>query len=237
MRRRPRQFRRTIGLQQHDVRLRREELRHLEQRRRKDDRRREQERKARGVLVIEVAEQSRDHRDARTRNARQQRERLRDADNEARRIAQLLDRLIGLRRLAACWRRRNASPANITKPLMIKNERGRRRRAEEPPHRNLEDDAEDADRNRADDEQPADSFVAIVAQTAAHDARDERANDRVPFRAIEHDQRERRSQVQDDDKGEKRRVRAIDVVPVQQRRNQDRVPQARDREEFAHALQ
>ena len=101
----------------------------------------------------------------------------------------------------------------------------------------LEDEAENPDRDRSDDQQPADALVAVVAQAAAHDAGDERAHDRVPLRAIEDDQRQRRAEMQHDDEGEKRRARAIDVVPVQQRRDEDRVAEARDRKELADALQ
>ena len=116
-------------------------------------------------------------------------------------------------------------------------ERRRRRRAEQPPDRNLEDEAQDADRNRGDDEPPTDAFVAIVAQATANDARDERAHDRIPLRAIEDDQRQRRAEVQHDDKRQKRRAGAIHVVPAEHGRHQNRVAEARNRKQLAHALE
>ena len=141
-------------------------------------------------------------------------ERLREADEEARGIAQPFDRLA--RRAPS---RRVLTPAQRFagkhhQAVDDQEQRGGRRRAEEPPHRMLEDDAEDPDRNRADDEQPADALVAVVAQCArarrcATSARTIAAHSR----AIEDEQRERRPEMQHDDEGEKRRARAVDVAP------------------------
>ena len=163
--------------------LGREELRHLEQRRRQDHRRREQERKTRRVFVIEIAEQAGDHRDARARDARQQRQPTAPAPtNTLWRVAQTFDRLIRARPPACCAaaqrfaQRTSRAPLTARKIAAGAGEAKSRRTGASKMH------AEDADRYRADDEQPADALVAIVAQPAAHDARDEGARRCAPTR-------------------------------------------------------
>src|SRR5580658_2888912 len=101
----------------------------------------------------------------------------------------------------------------------------------------LEDDAQQSDRNRRDYEQPSGSLVGVGAQSTENDAARERSHDRVPLRSIEDDQCKRGSQMQHDDECQKRSTRPIDVVPVQQCRNEDRMTQARDRKELADSLQ
>ncbi len=155
---------------------------------------------------------------------------------EARRIAEPFDRFVGPSdRRALAPSERLAGEHH--QPVRDQESRGRRGRAEESPHGTFEDDAENADRDGADDEKPADALVFVVAQLAPRDARDEGADDRTPFRAVEDDQRDRRAEVQDDDERKKRLTRTIDVVPLKKRRNQDRMSEARHGEEFADALQ
>ena len=101
----------------------------------------------------------------------------------------------------------------------------------------LERHTQDSHRNRADDEKPADSLVALVAQPSAHDAGSERAHDCRPLRAVEDDQRERRAEMEHDDETEKRRRGAVDVAPPEHRRNENRVSETGDRKKFADALQ
>jgi hypothetical protein len=88
------------------------------------------------------------------------------------------------------------------------------------PHRRFEDHAEDADRNRADDQAPADGLLTIGrVELPTRDARDERFDDGDPFVAVEYEQRDRRAQMQHDDECQKRRIGTIDVVPAEHGRN------------------
>jgi hypothetical protein len=110
------------------------------------------------------------------------------------------------------------------------------RASKELTNRIFENDAEQADRHSADDEQPSKSLVRIRANLTANDALNERPHDSNPRIPVENHERERRAQMQYGDKSEKRWIGTVDIVPLQHCGDEDGLAEAAYREQFAYAL-
>jgi hypothetical protein len=130
-------------------------------------------------------------------------------------------------------------------------EDGRRQRlGEDRAEDVLEREAGDAHRDRGDDDQPGQALVGVAGDEAPGaqrrtDGAQEAADDADPVLAEEHEQRDRGGAVQRDDVGqvERRLARGLRGLGDQRlpasaepRRHEDRVPEARDREQLGDAL-
>ena len=105
------------------------------------------------------------------------------------------------------------------------------------PERVLEQKAENPRGDRADDEQPAELRVGVVrADPAVAQAPPEPFQDPHPVAPEEEEQDDRSRQMSRDEEGDEVLVVLVDI-PAESLRDDDAVPEARDREELGHALE
>ena len=101
----------------------------------------------------------------------------------------------------------------------------------------LEQQPENAGRDRADDEQPAELRVGVVGRDPAIAQRpSEPPEDPHPVAPEEEEQHDRRRKMRRDEEREEELVVLMDV-PADEPREDDAVAEARDGEELGHALQ
>ena len=101
----------------------------------------------------------------------------------------------------------------------------------------LEEETQDAGRDGADDQQPAELGVGVVGADLALRQRARRGRRRSsPVAPEEAEQDERRRQMRQHEERQEGIAAPVDR-PVQDRRDEDRVPEARNREQLGDPLQ
>jgi len=121
-------------------------------------------------------------------------------------------------------------------PLMIRNTARGAGIAEQRLHRLLEEEPGKSDRDGAEDEAPTQPLLRRPLHSPGDGAADDRPYDRPPVAPEIDDQGGRRPNMQEDNKRQERRVVLVDR-PAQQLGEDDRVPEAADREELGDALE
>ncbi len=122
-------------------------------------------------------------------------------------------------------------------PIQSEKDRRRLRRGEDAAQLVLEQQAEDAGGDRADDEQPAELRVGVIRIDAAVPKRAaDSFQDPCPVAPEEGEQHERGRKVGRNQEREEVLVVLVDV-PAEQPRQDHAVPEARDREQLGDALQ
>src|SRR5919197_1308932 len=108
---------------------------------------------------------------------------------------------------------------------------------EQRAQRMLEQQAEQPGGDRADDEQPREPRVGVAGRDLpVAQAAPKAAEDAPPLRQEEEEEHQRSREVRGDQEGEEIRLLLVQV-PAEQLREDDRVAEARDREQFGDALQ
>lgn len=203
-----------------------EQLRQLEHARGKNDRRTEQERKLRGLLRSQPGHIAGDHRQPAAREARDQRADLREAHEE-----RLLERHLLRRLMRAAALNPIADPQQHA--VDDQCDRNDPQVVEHALDALLEQQPDDAGRDRADDQRPHHVPVIVLAPA---ELREETADQRNPALTEVPQQRERRTQMQRNEKWQQLRRVLVDMH-AEQRRHEQRVAEAADGEQFGDALQ
>src|SRR6266550_7275659 len=233
----PRAQRRDERLTPDPVPLRTEQLRQFEDGRGTDDRGRQQERKTRGVLVRETHDEPSAHGRARAGEPGDEGDRLGGTDDEG-----LRERHLPSDSLVIVLVRLRRSPAESLRaeekdPVEHQEERRGLWRCEQSAKGMLEEEAENSRRDRADDEEPAELRIPVLGvDTAVAQAAPEPAQDPHPVAPEEAEQNDRGRQMSRDEEGDEVIVVLVDV-PAEQAREDDAVPEARDGEQLADALE
>lgn len=203
-----------------------EQLGQFKHARREDDRRAEQEREFRGLLCGQAGRVARNHRQAAARKAGNQRADLRETDEKRLLECQLLGRPM-----------RAAALDTIADPQQHavddQCDRNDPQIVEHAFDALLEQQPDDARRNRADDQRPHQMPVVVLAPA---EMREEPADQRDPARAEIPEQRERGAQMQRNEKRQQLRRVLVDMH-AEQRRHEQRMAETADGKEFGHALQ
>src|SRR5581483_7939542 len=221
----------------HAVALRARQGGQLQNGGRADDRRREEEGKAGSILVREPDEEPAAHRRARSGEARDERDRLRRADEN---------------RVAPSHRARDAGvvvgighgrpPAEQLRPVEeepVERQEDRRvlRRPEEVAQLVLQREAEDARGDRADDEQLPELRVGVAGRDLTIPERPAEAfADPPPVAPEEPEQDDCRREMRRDEEGEEVRILLVNV-PTDELRKDDAMAEARDGKELGNALE
>src|SRR5205823_50976 len=118
-----------------------------------------------------------------------------------------------------------------------KEGRGRGGAREEGAELVLEEETDQSRRNRADDQQPRKPCVGVVVpDLAISQAAAESFENAHPFGEEEEEKDERRREVRGDEKGEEVGL-VLAEIPAEELREDNRMSEARDREQLRHALQ
>ena len=122
------------------------------------------------------------------------------------------------------------------RPLTIRKNEAERGDAKRSLQRVFEQEAEQPGGNRADDQEPAEAGVVVVADLPGAQRAPEPAHDAHPVAPEERQQHERRCEVRRDQERDEEVVVLVDV-PAEQAREDHAVAEAGDGEELADALQ
>ena len=215
----------------HAVSVGAQEHRDLQHGRGADDRRREQEREPGRVLVREPDQEAAAHRRARAREARDERDRLGGAHADRLPPAGALGDVavavgvaVGLARCAP------PQPLGAVEHDAVQDQEERRRlgRREHRLQLVLQQQPEDAGRDRADDDQPAQPAVGVLGRDLALGERPPHARDDAhPVAPEEPEQHDRRRQVRRHEEGDEVVVVLVDVPPEHARRDRRSDPGSR----------
>src|SRR5664280_1408992 len=211
-----------------------------------DDRRREEEREAGRVFVVEATHESRHHRDSRAADARQERERLGEADRPRDPEPQVVEPAAVRGRLPTPRCHGTLRPA--PNPLAAQQDhaihdeeaRGGERLREDHAQGMLEEHPRQPGRDGRDDQEPPQALVRRLDPPRPDRCQDA-PDDPCPGLAVEDDQRQRRRDMEPDEQRQEvglgRRLRRDDVAPSEELGQDHRVPEARDGEELGDTLE